>query len=108
MPYLIVSDIHGNLEALQAVLADATGRYEKILCLGDLVGYGADPNAICEWARTNVAAIVRGNHDKACCGLESTEDYRPAAAASVEWTHAHLSQENAAYLDRLPRGPLRY
>jgi diadenosine tetraphosphatase ApaH/serine/threonine PP2A family protein phosphatase len=108
MPYLIVSDVHGNLEALQAVLQDAAGRYEKILCLGDLVGYGADPNAICEWARASVAAIVRGNHDKACCGNEALDDYRPVAAASVTWTHKHLTPENLAYLERLPRGPLRY
>jgi len=108
MPYLIVSDIHGNLEALHAVLQDAAGRYNKILCLGDLVGYGADPNAICEWARANVAAIVRGNHDKVCCGNEPLDDYRPVAAASVAWTHQHLTPENLAFLERLPRGPLRY
>ncbi len=65
MPFLIVSDIHANLEALQAVLGDARGRYDRILCLGDLVGYGADPNAIVEWARENVAVVIRGNHDRA-------------------------------------------
>jgi diadenosine tetraphosphatase ApaH/serine/threonine PP2A family protein phosphatase len=108
MPYLIVSDIHGNLEALQAVLQDAAGRYDKILCLGDLVGYGADPNAICKWARTDIAAIVRGNHDKVCCGNEPLDDYRPVAAASVAWTHQRLTPENLAFLERLPRGPLRY
>ena len=108
MPYLIVSDIHGNLEALQAVLEHAAGRYDRILCLGDLVGYGADPNAICEWSRENLTAIVRGNHDKACCGHELLDDYRPSAAASAIWTHDHLSPENVEYLDRLPRGPLRY
>jgi predicted phosphodiesterase len=106
--YLILSDIHANLEALTAVLADAAGRYEKILCLGDLVGYGADPNAICEWSRSNVTAIVRGNHDKACSGGESLEDYRPAAAASAVWTAGQLTPENIEYLSRLPRGPLRY
>ena len=68
MPYLILSDVHSNLEALQAVLADAQGRYNKILCLGDLVGYGADPDAVVEWARKNVATIVRGNHPVAEIG----------------------------------------
>ncbi len=108
MPYLILSDIHANLEALTAVLAGAAGHYDKILCLGDLAGYGADPNAICEWSRANVTAIVRGNHDRACCGNESLDDYRPAAAASAIWTETQLSVENRDYLERLPRGPLRY
>jgi predicted phosphodiesterase len=106
--YLIVSDIHANLEALQAVLADAEGRYGTILCLGDLVGYGADPNAIVDWTHANVAAIVRGNHDKACCGIESLEDYRPAARDSALWTREELTPENTEYLYRLPRGPLRF
>ncbi len=108
MPYLILSDIHANLEALTAVLADAAGRYDRILCLGDLVGYGADPNPVCEWSREKVTAIVRGNHDRACSGIESLEDYRPAAAASAIWTAGQLTPENIEYLSRLPRGPLRY
>ncbi len=108
MPYLILSDIHANIEALSAVLAEAAGRFDKILCLGDLVGYGADPNAVTKWARENVAAIVRGNHDKACCARDSLEDYRPAAIASAIWTNEHLTEENFDYLDRLARGPLRY
>ncbi len=107
-PYLIVSDIHANLEALQAVLADAQGRYEKILCLGDLVGYGADPNPVGEWTRANATAIVRGNHDKVCSGNEPLEDYRPAARASAIWTREELSSQNLDYLYHLPRGPLRY
>ena len=60
MAVLILSDLHSNWEALQAVLADAAGRYERIFCLGDVVGYGADPNAVTEWARAHTAAIVRG------------------------------------------------
>src|ERR1700756_3308251 len=62
VPHLILSDIHGNLEALQGVLDDAKGRYDRILCLGDLAGYGADPNAVIEWARADTTIIVRGNH----------------------------------------------
>lgn len=108
MPYLIVSDIHGNREALEAVLADARGLHDRIVCLGDLAGYGADPNYAVEWARSNVAAIVRGNHDKVCAGLESLYSYRPAARLAAEWSLHALSAENRAYLERLPRGPLPY
>lgn len=108
MPHLILSDIHANLEALEAVLRDARGRYDQILCLGDLVDYGADPNAIIEWARTNVRVIIRGNHDKACCGDDPLEHFHPAARASAMWTRAVLSPDQTAYLERLPRGPLRY
>ena len=54
MRYLIVSDIHANREALEAVLAAAAGEYDRVVCCGDLVGYGADPNAVVEWARANV------------------------------------------------------
>ena len=108
MPFLIVSDIHANREALEAVLDDARGLYARIVCLGDLAGYGADPNFIVEWARANVSAIVRGNHDKVCVGLESLYSYRPAARAAAEWTLQTLTAENRTYLERLPRGPLPY
>ena len=107
MPHLILSDIHGNLEALTAVLADAQGLYGQIYCLGDLVGYGADPNPVVEWARNSVAAIVRGNHDKISVGLDSLENYNPGAQASALWTREALTPESRAYLERLPRGPLR-
>jgi predicted phosphodiesterase len=108
VPFLIVSDIHGNREALEAVLDDARGQYERIVCLGDLVGYGADPNFAVEWARANVSAVVRGNHDKVCAGLESLYSYRPSARAAAEWTLQQLTAENRTYLERLPRGPLPY
>ena len=108
MPFLILSDIHANLEALEAVLADAQGRYERILCLGDLAGYGADPNAVVEWTRAHVTTLVRGNHDIACCGQEPLDHFNRAAQASALWTRTELLPENHAYLDRLPRGPLHY
>jgi predicted phosphodiesterase len=108
VPFLIVSDIHGNREALEAVLADARGRYDRIVCLGDLAGYGADPNFVVDWARADVSAIVRGNHDKLCAGLESFYAYRPAARTAAEWTVNTLTAENRSYLERLPRGPLPY
>ena len=105
--YLILSDIHGNYEALEAVLEDARGRYDRILCLGDLVGYGADPNPVAEWAKSNVASIVRGNHDRACTGTDSLEYFNPSARASAVWTRGVLTPGNSNYLEHLARGPLR-
>ena len=107
MPFLILSDIHSNLEALEAVLADAKGRYDTILCLGDLVGYGADPNAVVDWARNNLRAAVRGNHDKASSGLDPVHVYNPVARDALAWTQSQLTPESQAYLQKMPRGPLR-
>jgi predicted phosphodiesterase len=106
--FLIASDIHGNLEALEAVLADARGSYRQILCLGDLVGYGADPNAIVDWARAHASLVIRGNHDKACVGRDLLESYNPAARQSAEWTRAALTPESAAWLEQLPGGPVHW
>jgi predicted phosphodiesterase len=106
MRFLILSDIHANWEALQAVLAHAEGRYDQILCLGDLVGYGADPNAVVEWARRSVAAVVRGNHDKVCAGLSDMDWFGPRARAAAAWTREELSPANLEYLRHLPQGPL--
>lgn len=107
MPYLILSDIHGNHEALGAVLEDARGRYNRILCLGDLVGYGADPNPVTEWVRLNAASVIRGNHDRACTGTDLLENFNPAARASALWTRSTLTPDNRTYLEHLARGPLR-
>jgi predicted phosphodiesterase len=108
LAFLILSDIHANQEALQAVLEDARGQYDRIICLGDLAGYGAEPNEVIEWARSNVAAVIRGNHDKICVSDESLEAYHPSARASTDWTRRTLSPQNHAFLENLPRGPLRY
>jgi predicted phosphodiesterase len=113
MPFLIVSDIHANLEAHQAVLADAQGKFDRIVCLGDLVGYGADPNAIVDWARENAAVIIRGNHDRVSAGTDphgpdGLESFNPAAQSSTIWTRNALLPESREYLQRLPRGPLPY
>jgi predicted phosphodiesterase len=104
--YLILSDIHSNWEALQAVLDAAEGLYEKVLCCGDLIGYGADPNAVIEWTRANVAAIVRGNHDKAGVDLSELEWFNPVAQTATVWTHNTLTPENIEYVRNLPTGPL--
>lgn len=107
MRYLILSDIHGNREALQAVLERAEGAYDEIVCCGDFAGYGADPNAVLDWARANVKLAVRGNHDKAVAGFEGDLGwFNPVARTAALWTQKTLTPENAAYLRDLPKGPL--
>ena len=108
MRYLILSDIHGNREALDAVLAHAAGKYDEVLCLGDLIGYGADPNAVTEWVREHTLAVVRGNHDKASVGLEDLEWFNPVARTAALWTQNELTPQNAEYIRGLPKGPLRF
>ncbi len=108
MAFLVLSDLHANQEALQAVLEDARGRYDRILCLGDLAGYGAEPNEVIAWVREHAAAIIRGNHDKICVSDEPLDSYHPSARASTEWTRRALTPESRAFLESLPRGPLRY
>ena len=107
MRFLILSDIHANWEGLQAVLDRAGGAYEQVLCCGDVVGYGADPDLAAEWVRDHAAATVRGNHDKACAGLEDLEWFSPAARASALWTQATMKPENLDYLRALEHGPVR-
>lgn len=107
MRYLILSDIHANWEALGAVLACADSRFDRIACCGDLVGYGADPDQVVRWVQQNVHGIVRGNHDKACAGLEDLEWFNPLARMSALWTQAVIQPEHAAYLRNLARGPER-
>lgn len=106
MAYLILTDIHSNWEALQAVLADAEGLYDCVLCLGDVVGYGADPNAVSDWVRTEAAGVVRGNHDRGASSDESLQGFNPAARAAAIWTRRALTEENRLWLESLPRGPL--
>ncbi|HTB15469.1 MAG TPA: metallophosphoesterase family protein [Bryobacteraceae bacterium] len=108
MPYLILSDIHGNREALEAVLANAQGRYDRILCLGDLVGYGADPNFAVDWARANAAAIIRGNHDREVSDDSPLDSYRKEARDGLLWTRHALSAENLDYLSQMRTGPLAH
>jgi predicted phosphodiesterase len=108
MRYLLLSDIHGNWEALEAVLADAEGLYDKILCCGDFVGYGPDPNRVVEWAKTSVDVPIRGNHDRICCGLDSPAGFTPLAEAAARWTIQRLHPANAAWLRALPVGPVPF
>ncbi len=106
MRYLILSDIHANLEALEAVLAGA-GDHDGVLVLGDLVGYGADPNAVIERVRALPATtIVRGNHDKVGAGLENVESFNHLARQAIAWTSAMLTPANREWLAALRQGPL--
>jgi diadenosine tetraphosphatase ApaH/serine/threonine PP2A family protein phosphatase len=108
MRYLVLSDIHANMEAFEAVLAAAkTLSYDRILVLGDLVGYGADPNAVIEKVRTlRPHALIRGNHDKVGSGLESPEGFNAVARSAIRWTYDALTAENRDWLAALPAGPV--
>ena len=106
MRYLILSDIHANREALEAVEADAAGSFDETLCCGDLVGYGAEPNVCVDWVRANCSHVVRGNHDKACTGLDDLEWFNPIAREAALWTAKALTADNADYARALPKGPL--
>lgn len=106
MRYLIVSDLHSNREALDAVLNEARGEYGRVVCCGDLAGYGPDPNPVIDWARANLHAVIRGNHDRGCSGTENLEWFNPVARAASLWTLSQLTPVNLEYLRALPAGPL--
>jgi predicted phosphodiesterase len=108
MRYLVLTDIHANLEALQACLADAVRRgYDQTLVLGDLVGYGADPNAVVKIVQDlKPKAIVRGNHDKVACGLEQAEGFNAVAKSAAHWTFEMLTPAYREWLAALPQGPV--
>lgn len=105
MRYLILSDIHSNLEALRAVWSLAKDACDRVICCGDVVGYGPDADAVTEWVREHAAAVVRGNHDKACSGVMTPDDFSEPAKLAAYWTREHLLPENRQYLMDLPRGP---
>ncbi|MCU1385522.1 MAG: hypothetical protein JWL71_4219 [Acidobacteria bacterium] len=108
MRYLVLTDIHANLEALETCLVDATGRgFAETLVLGDLVGYGADPNAVVERIQSlHPTAIVRGNHDKVACGLEQAEGFNAVAKSAAKWTLDVLKPAYRQWLAALPEGPI--
>ncbi len=107
MRYLVLTDIHANLEAMEACVADATSRgYDRMIVLGDLVGYCADPNAVVERVQAlQPLAIVRGNHDKVACGLEQPDGFNSVAKRAAHWTYNALTPANRQWLAALPQGP---
>lgn len=108
MRVLILSDIHGNLVALETVLSAAQGQYHTIWCLGDIVGYGPRPNECIELIRERAALCVMGNHDWAVLGREgvTVDDFNPQARQAVLWTRSQLSAANREYLEGLPHVPI--
>jgi len=103
MVHAIVSDIHGNLEALEAVLADVERhRPASMVCLGDFVGYGASPNECIDRLRPLIEHAVAGNHDLAACGRLRLTYFNNNAAQAAVWTEKTLTPENRTYLQGLP------
>ncbi|TCJ18858.1 metallophosphoesterase [Rubrobacter taiwanensis] len=102
--YAVISDIHGNLEALEAVLGDMPGDLERIYCLGDVIGYGASPNECCDLIREREILTISGNHDLAIADESSDISwFNPVAAAAVLWGREQLTEENRKFLLGLPR-----
>jgi diadenosine tetraphosphatase ApaH/serine/threonine PP2A family protein phosphatase len=100
--YAIVSDVHGNVDALRAVLDDAAPRADAVLCLGDSVGYGADPGPCVELLAERARAIVAGNHEHAVVGLLDLSWFNRYARAAAEWTRERLDDDHRAWLGGLP------
>lgn len=107
MRYLILSDLHANLQATDATIADARRvGFDAVLVLGDLVGYGADPAAVIDRVlELTPAVMIRGNHDKVCAGLASPHLFNDAARAAIEWSATVLDQAHLASLAALSTGP---
>lgn len=108
MRFFILSDVHANLEALEAVL-DAVPRpaYDRLLVLGDLVGYGANPNEVVDRIYAlHPDALIRGNHDKVASGIEPPQHFNDVAAAAALWTLQMLTPENRQRVATLPPGPV--
>ena len=108
MRYLLISDLHSNHEAFEAVLQKVKRkRIDRVVCLGDFVGYAADPNKVLDRIRTMPRPIiaVRGNHDKVIACLEPGEMFNQPALTAARWTTEKLSHENMEFLKRLPTGP---
>lgn len=103
MKYAIVSDLHGNLEAFLKVLecVDSMG-VEKVVCLGDVVGYNANPNECIDLILERDIPTICGNHDAVACGIEEPWGFNPIALSAAMWTREHLSKKNLEWLKGLP------
>ncbi len=108
MKYLIFSDIHSNLEAFKKLMEHkAFKEADKYIFLGDLVGYGADPNdTLSLFHSIDNLSYIRGNHDKVIADIESSSLFNPVAAFSAEWSKVQLSEENKKFLKSFPKGPM--
>lgn len=109
MRYLILSDIHSNDDALHAVLARVRRkRFDRVVVLGDFVGYGANPNQVIDRIRDikKQKRMIRGNHDKVVCGIESGDLFNPVALKAARWTTEKLTPRNRKFLEALPLGPV--
>ncbi len=103
MKYAVISDIHSNLEALTKVLAEIkTRNVDDIICLGDIVGYGADPDEVTKLVRSEVKHVVRGNHDDALFDEVTFSMINPYARAAIEYTRKSLSAESYEWLKGTP------
>lgn len=103
MRYAVLSDIHSNLEALDAVLTDAHARgCDQFICLGDVVGYNADPNECMRQIRQLNCPVVKGNHDEQASIPFSTEGFNEMAEEAIGWTQEQLSLEEKTWLANLP------
>src|ERR1017187_87068 len=104
MKHAILADIHSNLTALEAVMADikAKGGADDIWCLGDIVGYGPDPNECIQVLSLHKLLCVAGNHDRAAVGKLNASDFNSEAAEAIGWTSLQLNSEDVRFLEELP------
>jgi predicted phosphodiesterase len=103
MRIAIISDIHANTEALEAVLADISRqKIDEILCLGDIIGYGANPNECIEIIKKSCPFCILGNHDAAAVGLLSTDHFNVHAKIAIDWTAENLDAQGQSFLRSLP------
>ncbi|MCX7655503.1 MAG: metallophosphoesterase, partial [Treponemataceae bacterium] len=101
MKILVLSDIHANLSALKAILETSGLEWDQALCLGDIVGYGPEPEECVRYIFEVCSVIVAGNHDLAACNRIGIEDFSPHAYKAMEWTREHLSESSKEKLARL-------
>jgi predicted phosphodiesterase len=107
MRYLILSDIHSNIEALEACMQRAKqAAYDAVFCCGDLVGYGPNPVEAIDIVRSLDAVTIRGNHDRVASGLDEAAQFNPHARRAIYWTRSVLPESHREYLANLPVGPL--
>lgn len=103
MRFAFISDIHANLEALEAVIDDISNQnIDEIICLGDIVGYGANPNECCEIIKSKCPVTLLGNHDAAAVNQLSTQHFNIHAKIAIEWTSQNLKKESELFLEALP------